>query len=94
MLLSVYGMRCSEVTHLRLEGIDWENELIHLQRAKRSKPQTFPLSKTVGEAILRYLTTTRPKLCTSREIFLSMYAPYKLYHPLQFIALSVKGLKH
>jgi integrase/recombinase XerD len=77
MLLSVYGMRCSEVTHLRLEDIDWENELIHLQRAKRCKPQTFPLSKTVGETIIRYLTTVRPTLCTSREIFLSMYPPYR-----------------
>lgn len=78
MLLSVYGMRCSEVTHLRLDDIDWKNELIHLQRAKGCKPQTFPLSKTVGEAILRYLTTVRPKLCLSREIFLSMHVPYRL----------------
>ena len=80
MLLSVYGMRCSEVCHLRLEDIDWENELIHLERAKKCKSQVFPLSKTVGEAIVRYLTLVRPKLqlLTSREVFLTMCAPYRL----------------
>ncbi|WHA05797.1 tyrosine-type recombinase/integrase (plasmid) [Candidatus Megaera polyxenophila] len=93
MLLSVYGMRCSEVTHLRLEDIDWENELIHLQRAKRCKPQTFPLSKTVGEAILRYLTLVRPKLRTSREIFLSMYVPYKLLSSAAVYQIVSKRLK-
>lgn len=51
MLLSIYGMRVSEVKHLKLEDIDWENEIIHIKRAKRSKPQVFPLSQPVGEAL-------------------------------------------
>ncbi len=63
MLLSVYGMRCSEVTHLRLEDIDWKNEQLHLRRAKGSKPQKFPLSKSTGEAILNYLKHIRPNNC-------------------------------
>lgn len=54
MLLSVYGMRRGEVVLLRLEDIDWKNERIYLRRVKRSKPQIFPLSKPVGDAILRY----------------------------------------
>ena len=59
MLLSVYGMRCSEVTHLRLEDFDWKNELLYLRRAKGSKEQTFPFSRPVGEAILYYLKNVR-----------------------------------
>ena len=51
MLLSIYGMRCSEVVNLRLEDLDWKKEQLYLRRAKRSKPQIFPLTKTVGEAI-------------------------------------------
>jgi len=52
LLLSVYGMRRSEVAGLKLQDIDWKNEQIYLRRAKRSKPQVFPLSKTVGELFI------------------------------------------
>ena len=57
MLLSIYGMRCSEVKKLRLEDIDWRNELLYVRRAKKAKPQIFPLClKQVGNAILNYIT--------------------------------------
>ncbi len=77
MLLSVYGMRCSEVKKLRLEDIDWRNELLHVRRAKTAKPQIFPLSKRVGEAILNYLKNVRPNHCSLREVFLCRLAPYR-----------------
>lgn len=77
MLLSVYGIRCSEIIHLCLEDIDWKKELLYLRRAKRSKPQIFPLSKIVGESILRYLQEVRPNHCVLREIFLCMRSPYR-----------------
>ena len=77
MLLSVYGMRCSEVTHLCLDDIDWQNEVIYIRRAKRCKPQTFPLVKTVGAAIVRYLTIVRPNCCKLREIFFCVQSPYR-----------------
>ena len=77
MLLSVYGMRCSEVTHLRLEDFDWKNELLYLRRAKGSKEQTFPLSRPVGEAILYYLKNVRQNNCALREVFLCMRSPYR-----------------
>ncbi len=77
MLLSIYGMRCSEVIELRLEDLDWKNERLYLRRAKRSKPQVFPLSQTVGEAILRYLKEVRPNNCSLREVFICMRSPYR-----------------
>ena len=77
LLLSVYGMRSSEVTNLRLEDLDWKNERLYLQRAKRSKPQIFPLSQTVGEAILRYLKEVRPNNFLIKEVFVSRRSPYR-----------------
>lgn len=77
LLLTVYGMRRSEVAGLRLSDIDWKNEQIYLRRAKRSKPQVFPLSKTVGEAILRYLKEVRPSHCKCRVVFVARRSPYK-----------------
>lgn len=78
MLLSIYNsMRCSEVTNLSLNDIEWKNELLIFQSAKRSKPQKFPLSKVVAEAILRYLKEVRPNNCLLREVFLCRRAPYR-----------------
>jgi len=77
MLLSIYGMRCSEVTHLRLEDIDWKSEKLYLKRAKSSKPQIFPLSKIVGDAILAYLQNVRPNHSSLREVFLCRRSPYR-----------------
>jgi integrase/recombinase XerD len=77
LLLTVYGMRRSEVAGLKLQDIDWKNEQIYLRRAKRSKPQVFPLSQTVGEAILRYLKQVRPKHRSLQEVFVGRRSPYQ-----------------
>jgi site-specific recombinase XerD len=77
LLLSIYGMRCSEVTHLNLDDIDWENELIYLKRAKGSRPQIFPLLHIAGEAIISYIKNARPKNHLAREVFLKVYYPYR-----------------
>ena len=77
LLLSVYGMRSSEVVKLRLEDLDWKNERLNLQRAKRSKPQIFPLSQTAGEAILRYIKEVRPNNFLLKEVFISRRSPYR-----------------
>jgi integrase/recombinase XerD len=77
LLLSVYGIRCSEVTGLRLEDIDWKNERLYLRRAKRSKPQIFPLSRIIGDAILRYIKEIRPNNCRLREVFICRRSPYR-----------------
>ena len=84
MLLSIYGLRASEIIKLRLEDIDWRNELLHLKRAKTSRLQTLPLSLTVGNALLRYIKEVRP-ICSRREIFLCRQAPYRPLTSVYFI---------
>jgi site-specific recombinase XerD len=75
LLFAVYGLRVSEVRRLKLEDIDWQQELLMIHRAKsQSRVQTYPLSQTVGEAILRYLKEARPR-CSHREVFVSLQAP-------------------
>ena len=48
LLLAVYGLRASEVCHLRLEDFDWEQEVFRLRRSKLGPIQRFPLVQTVG----------------------------------------------
>jgi integrase len=84
LLLIVYGFRSSEVLQLRLDDLDWEGELIHLRRPKQRRTQVFPLSRTVGDAILRYLKEVRPRT-SHREVFLALNAPLR---PLRGPALN------
>ncbi len=80
LLLAVYGCRSSEAARLRLEDLDWVQERISFTRAKSSRAQTYPLSRPVGDAILRYLREVRPRsLC--REVFLALNAPFRPLAP-------------
>jgi len=77
MLFAVYGLRVGEVRALRLEDLDWEQELMSVTRPKARRKQTYPLSYTMGESLLRYLKEVRPRVAY-REVFLTLRAPF---HP-------------
>ena len=77
LLLAVYGLRDSEVRHLRLEDFDWEQETFRLKRSKLGPTQQFPLVQTVGRALIRYIKEVRPRHSTYREIFLTLPAPFR-----------------
>jgi site-specific recombinase XerD len=76
LLLIVYGFRSGEVRKLRLDDLDWERELIHLRRSKQGRTHCYPLSRIVGDAILRYLKEVRPRT-RRREVFLALNAPLR-----------------
>ncbi|MEK9135691.1 MAG: site-specific integrase, partial [Bacteroidota bacterium] len=84
LLLAVYGLRAGEVWRLQLEDLDWEHELLSIRRVKKGPVQQFPLSHTVGEAIMRYLREVRSRVAC-REIFLTLRAPFR---PLTSSAIS------
>jgi len=76
LLLAVYGLRCGEVASLTLDDIDWASDRIRIHRLKRRTPQEFPLTAEVGNAILRYLQTVRPK-SAYRQVFLRLLSPHR-----------------
>ena len=61
LLLSVYGLRCSEIEALRLDDINWDNGTISVRRPKQRHTQQYPLEATTGQAILRYIREARPR---------------------------------
>lgn len=71
-LLARLGLRCSEVTALQLEDIDWRaGEL--LVRGKAGREDRLPLPVDVGEALAEYLLQ-RPA-AESRAVFIRLPAP-------------------
>lgn len=76
LLLIHYGLRRGEVERLTLDDIDWVAETLHVMRPKLRRPQCYPLSAAVGEAILRYLREARPR-CEHRTVFITVKAPFR-----------------
>jgi integrase len=75
MLLAIYGLRSEEVQRLQLADLDWDREVITIVRPKPRRTQQFPLTSTVGAAILRYLQEVRLHR-PARHVFLTVRAPY------------------
>lgn len=73
LLLARLGLRAGEVTHLRLEDIDWDaGELI--VHGKGQRQDRLPLPPDVGRAVADYVRRDRPR-CTSRAVFIRRQAP-------------------
>jgi integrase len=82
MLLSIYGMRATEVATLRLDQIDWQQRVIRIFRLKRRQPQVYPLLPSVAEALARYIDIIRPS------------TPYRGIHRTALAATSIVACGH
>jgi integrase len=89
MLMAIYGLRKGEVSHLRLEDLDWEHEVFQVRSSKTGRVRTYPLIRSVGDAILRYLQVVRPR-SSRREVFLSRRAPFG---PLNSSLWTIVGVR-
>ncbi len=76
LLFVVYGLRAGEASGLRLEDIDWEQETLQVRRPKPGRTHWYPLSRSVGDAVVRYLREARPPCC-ERALFLTLRAPIR-----------------
>ena len=76
MVLIAYGLRASEVAGLRLDDLDWEEETLRVRRPKSGCTHHYPLSRGVGQSIVRYLTEVRA-LRPERGLFLTLIAPIR-----------------
>ena len=76
LLLAHYGLRAGEVCGLRLEDIDWETETLTVRRTKPGRAGCYPLVRSAGDAVLRYVREVRPRRA-SRKIFLTLVAPVR-----------------
>jgi integrase/recombinase XerD len=84
MLLATYGLRAGEIVAIRLEDIDWRNEVLRVRHSKTRTYSELPLLHPPGEAVLSYLEKARPK-SVHREVFLLAQAPYRAFKKGAFI---------
>ncbi len=70
------GIRASDIRHLRLDDLKWDDARIEFVQKKTGAKVTLPLMKDVGEAIIDYLRSGRP-VSHHREIFLKCSPPHE-----------------
>ena len=74
LLLVTYGLRGREVAALTLDDIDWKRERLRVPERKAGHSTAFPLSASVGEALVDYLQHGRPR-SDERRVFFRAVAP-------------------
>ena len=74
LLLVTYGLRGREVAALRVDDLDWKRDRLRIPERKAGHSTAYPLSPTVGAALVEYLQHGRPQ-ATDRRIFFRVLAP-------------------
>lgn len=73
LMLARLGLRAGEVVQMTLDDLDWDAGEV-IVRGKGSRHARLPLPKDVGEALVAYIRSDRPR-CASRRVFLCARAP-------------------
>ena len=68
LLASEFGWRSSDIINFRFEQIDWDKNVIGLDQHKTGIYEIYPLTSSVGNAIIDYLKNGRPKTDASEII--------------------------
>lgn len=55
------GLRVSEVANLSLDDFNWREGKVNVKRNKTHMERELPLSQKAGEAIFKYLKSSRPE---------------------------------
>ena len=95
-LLSVYGLRTSEVARLKLRDIDWDKRQLCFSHVKNGHVQTIPLAPYVYNLLIDYIVNGRDNTRKVEEVFMTAFMPYKsltrscIY---KIVSDAYKGLK-
>ena len=91
MLFIAYGLRAGEVGGMQLDDLDWEEETLRVRRPKPGRTHLYPLARSVGQAILRYIREVRPPR-PERTLFLTLKSPIKPLHQTALTTIVARRL--
>lgn len=63
-----FGLRVSEVANITIDDFNWREGKLRIKKTKTHMERELPLSKSVGEAIVKYLKNARPET-SERTLF-------------------------
>jgi site-specific recombinase XerD len=87
LLLVSYGLRAREIAAMQLDDLNWKQTQLRVPTRKGGHSTIYPLSATVGDAIIEYLRAGRPEV-TDRHVFLTVKTPFA---PLSHFIVSCRA---
>ncbi len=90
MLLVSYGLRAREIAAMQLDDLDWKQSQLRVPTRKGGHSSIYPLSATVGEAIIDYLRNGRPDV-DDRHVFLFSRMPFT---PMSYFTVASVAARH
>ena len=88
LLLGRLGLRARDVSNLNLSDIDWKNASLRV-RSKSAIEAALPLPQDVGDALLDYILTARPRV-DEEKVFLRTRAPHRPFRDGQMVSLIAR----
>lgn len=88
------GLRLGDIRMLTLDNLNWEAATIDIKQSKTRAPLHLPLTEEVGEALIDYLKSGRPRT-DHRTVFLKLnppFAPFSENNHLYYIVKYWKQL--
>jgi site-specific recombinase XerD len=77
LLLARLGLRAGDIVQLRLRDIDWKAASFQVSGKSRRETR-LPLTRELGDALVTYLTRSRPQTDTD-TVFVRTRAPYRAF---------------
>ena len=77
LLLARLGLRAGDIVQLRLRDIDWKAASFQVS-GKGRRETRLPLTRELGDALVTYLTRSRPQTDTD-TVFVRSRAPYRAF---------------
>ncbi|MFX0061469.1 MAG: site-specific tyrosine recombinase/integron integrase [Candidatus Hermodarchaeota archaeon] len=93
-LLYATGMRVSELCNVMIEDINWEDNLIKVQKGKGSKQRYVVFSKRAQVFLKDYIRDERPKIAKKEEQALFVNRFGKRLHPITVQRIVAKYRKN
>jgi len=75
LMLVSYGLRAREIAAMQLDDLDWKQAQLRVPTRKGGHSTIYPLSATVGNAVIEYLRAGRPQV-EDRHLFLLVKTPF------------------
>ena len=79
LLAARLGLRAGDIRSLTLDELNWQDATVDLRQSKTAATLRLPLSEELGEALIDYLRTGRPK-SDHREVFLKLRPPFEPFN--------------
>jgi integrase/recombinase XerD len=92
VLVSIYGLRRSEIVRLMLCDFDWTNQVFTVRRAKHGRVQQFPIGPDAKEALLHYTLYARPQ-CSCQNLFVTLRSPHAPMNPTSVSIVVSRRMK-